>query len=362
MNEVVLVTGSTGLIGSAVARRLAPSFTVIGLDLRAPDDVEPAHERVYLDVTNDDSVRTAFELVQAKYGSRIASVIHLVGHHDYSGQPSPLYEHVTLRGTERVLRYARQLDVGQFVFASSMLVHAPSAPGLPITEDSPVLPSWDYPKSKIDTEQLIHEQRGALRTVTLRLAGVYDDRCHSVPLANQIQRLYERRLVSHLFPGDTSTGQAFVHVDDVTDAILCAVERRAALPAEVPLLIGEPETLSYDELQRTLARLIHDEAWETHEVPKALAKAGAWLKVQAPGEEPFVKPWMVELADDHYELDVTRANRLLAWAPERALGATLPKMVAALQADPVAFYRENQLELPSFLQELSDGSALQAHA
>jgi nucleoside-diphosphate-sugar epimerase len=362
MKDVVLITGSTGLIGSAVARRLASNFTVIGLDTHPPDEVEPARERVYLELTSDDSVRTAFELVQAKYGSRIASVIHLAAHYDFSGEPSPLYESVTLRGTERVLRYANQLDVEQLVFSSSMLVHAPAAPGQRITEESPLLPSWDYPKSKIDTEQLLHEQRGDLRTVTLRIAGVYDDRCHSVPLANQIQRIYERRLIGHLFPGDTATGQAFVHLDDVADAIARAVERRASLPAEVPILIGEPETLSYDELQRTLARLIHGEEWETRQIPKALAKAGAWLKEQAPGDEPFIKPWMIDLADDHYELDIARASALLAWAPERSLRATLPKMAQALRADPVAFYRENHLELPSFLEERSDGSTMQAQA
>jgi nucleoside-diphosphate-sugar epimerase len=362
MSDIVLVTGSTGLIGSAVARRLAPSFTVIGLDTHPPDDPEPARERIYLDLTNDDSVRTAFELVQAKYGSRIASLIHLAAHYDFSGEPSPLYESVTLRGTERVLRYAKELDVEQFVFSSSMLVHEPSAPGQRINEDSPLFPSWDYPKSKIDTEQLIHEQRGNLHTVTLRIAGVYDDRCHSVPLANQIQRIYERRLISHLFPGDTATGQAFVHLDDVTDAIARTLERRADLPPEVPILIGEPETLSYDELQRAFARLIHGEDWETQKVPKALAKAGAWLKEQAPGEEPFIKPWMIDLADDHYELDIARAGKLLGWAPLRSLRATLPRMIQALEADPVAFYRENHLSLPGFLAERSDGSTTQAHA
>ena len=42
-------------------------------------------------------------------------------------------------------------------------------------------------------------------------------------------------------------------MDDVVEAILLAVERRAALPSDVALLIGEPETLSYDEPQHTFA-------------------------------------------------------------------------------------------------------------
>jgi nucleoside-diphosphate-sugar epimerase len=360
--EIVVITGSTGLIGTAVARRLAPEFTVIGLDTHPPANPDPGRERVFLDLTSDDSVRTALELVHAKYGARIASFIHLAAHYDFSGEPSPLYESVTVRGTERVLRHMKLLEVEQFVFSSTMLVHAPCKPGERISEESPLLPTWDYPKSKVDTEQLIHEQHGQVPSVNLRIAGVYDDRCHSVPLANQIQRIYERRLVSHLFPGDTLTGQAFVHLEDVSEAIAQTVARRAVLPREVPLLIGEPETVRYEELQRTFGRLIHGEEWETRQIPKAVAKAGAWLKEQAPGEDPFIKPWMIDLADDHFELDVTRAKQLLCWEPRRTLRGTLPLMIQALKADPVAFYRDNQLELPSFLADRADRSPTQLHA
>ena len=127
------------------------------------------------------------------------------------------------------------------------------------------------------------------------------DECHSIPLAHQIQRIYERRLTGRVYPGDVSHGQAFVHLDDTLEAIRLAVEQRHALPTETTLLIGEPETFSYDELQRAFLRLIHDEEWDTRQIPKAIAKTGAWVLDNMPLlEEPFIKPWMVDLADDHY--------------------------------------------------------------
>ena len=58
----------------------------------------------------------------------------------------------------------------------------------------------------------------------LRIAGVYDDDCHSIPLAHQIQRIYERRVTGRVYPGDVSRGQAFVHLDDTLEAIRLAVE------------------------------------------------------------------------------------------------------------------------------------------
>jgi hypothetical protein len=109
----------------------------------------------------------------------------------------------------------------------------------------------------------------------MRIAGVYNDACHSIPLANQIQRIDERWLTSHVYPGDTSHGQAFLHLDDLVAAMLQLVEERARLPRELPLLVGEAETLSYEELQQEFGRLIHGEPWETTEIPKALAKTGA---------------------------------------------------------------------------------------
>jgi nucleoside-diphosphate-sugar epimerase len=227
-----------------------------------------------------------------------------------------------------------------------MLVHAPCQPGQHIDESWPVEPKWDYPESKLRTERLILSERAGIPAVLLRLAGVYTDRCQSIPLAHQIQRIYERRLTANVFPGDTSTGQSFVHLDDVIACLKAVVVQRAELPEEAVMLIGEPDPLSYEELQRRLARLIHGEAdWPTRQIPKAVAKAGAWVQDRIPGiEEPFIKPWMIDLADDHYALDITRARTLLDWQPQHNLYETLPKMVAALEADPAGWYRRNKLE------------------
>jgi nucleoside-diphosphate-sugar epimerase len=354
---VVVVTGSSGYIGAAVVRRLGERHRIVGFDRPGLPHPPPPAETVDCDVTQDDSVARALETVWNRHGGRIAAVIHLAAYYDFSGEPSPLYEQVTVRGTERLLRGLRRFHVQQFVFSSTMLVHAPCEPGQRIDEDWPLDPRWDYPRSKVKTENLIRAQcldaaarpEGSLPVVVLRIAGVYDDHCRSIPLAHQIQRIYERRLTSYVFPGDTSHGQSFVHLDDLVEAIALAVERRATLPPETTLLIGEPETLSYEDLQRAFGQLLHGEEWETRQIPKALAKAGAWFQDVAheqlgAGDEPFIKPWMIDLADDHYALDTTRARSLLGWEPRRGLRATLPRMVAALKADPAGWYKENRLE------------------
>jgi nucleoside-diphosphate-sugar epimerase len=345
--HTIIVTGSSGLIGSAVIERLSSRFKVVGFDKVGPPHPPVQAECVSVDLTSDQSVEDAMARVRYAYGDHIASVIHLAAYYDFSGKDSPFYEELTVRGTERLLRNLRDFHVEQFIFSSTMLVHAPTTPGKPITEDSPLEAKWEYPQSKIDAERAILAQHDDTPVVLMRIAGVYDDDCHSLPLAHQIQRVYERRLTAKVYPGDITRGQAFVHLEDLLEAIDLAIARRRELPAEAIVLIGEPKTPGYDTLQREFARLIHgeEEEWETREIPKTLAEAGAWLQDVMPfGEEPFIKPWMIEMADDHYELDISRAHKLLGWTPRHSLQATLPAMVRSLKQDPAEFYLENKLE------------------
>ncbi|MBA3966202.1 MAG: NAD(P)-dependent oxidoreductase [Nitrospirales bacterium] len=344
---VVLLTGSSGLIGFPLVQRLAQESTVIGLDREGPPHLPPRVECVYVDLTSDKSVGQAMDHVRQSYGDRLLSVIHLAAYYDFSGQPSPLYDELTVQGTRRLLRALKPFQVEQFLFSSTMLVHAPCQPGQRIDESWPREPTWPYPESKVKTEELILAERGTMPVVLLRIAGVYTDECRSIPLAHQIQRIYERQLVSHVFPGHMAHGQSFLHLNDLIEVFARLVHRRKQLPPVLPLLVGEEEFLSYDELQHQFGRLIHDEKWETREIPKTLAEAGAWVQGAIPfGDEPFIKPWMIDHADDHYALDISQVSTLLDWEPKRSLRDTLPLMIAALKADPVAWYREHHLTPP----------------
>ncbi len=342
----LIVTGSSGRIGSSFIDRVGETYIEMGFDREGPPHPPPDTEHVIAcDLGSDESVRTALDKVRRLGHRQIASIIHLAAYYSFSGEPSPQYEQVTVRGTERLLHGLRDFEVEQFIFSSTMLVHAPCEPGERINEDWPLEPKWDYPKSKVATEQLILRERGDVPVVFLRIAGVYDDRCHSIPIAQQIKRIYENNLLGRLFPGDISHGAAFVHMEDMVEALVLAVEHRQALPPVTTLLIGEPETLSYDALQRTISRQLHGKEWTTYSIPKPLATFGAWIQTLLPGGDPFIKPWMIDLSDDHYSLDVSRARTLLGWEPRHSLRETLPTMLRDLKADPAGWYQENDLEV-----------------
>ena len=349
---VVLITGYAGAIGSALGGRLRPRYRVVGLDMGCKSD-----DCIEADITSDEKLAKALTIVRERYGSRIASVIHLAAFFDMTGEPNKLYDTVNVQGTERLLRALSDFEVEQFIYASTMLVHAPTEPGRPINEASPIEPKWAYPKSKVDAENVVRTRHGKIPILILRIAGMYTDQCDSATLAQQIQRIDQRTLLSRVFPGDTSRGQAFVHIDDLSDAVARAVDRRHELTQDLTLLIGEPGTpMGYAELQNEFGRLIHGDPWPTTQIPKSVAKTGAWLQDKAEdvvpdaidqGEEPFIKPFMIDLADDHFELDITHAEQSLGWRPQRTLKSTLPKMIDALKADREAWYARHKLTSPA---------------
>lgn len=344
MADVVLITGSSGYLGGAIIKKLADKYTLVGFDRPGGKAPPECAKQVGVDLSSDKSVREAFQKVRSEFGDRIASVIHLAAYYDISGQENPLYDKITVQGTRRLIEALQDFDVVQFVFASTMLVHRPTdRPDEKIDEDSPVDPQWAYPESKVKTEQLLREKHGEIALVLLRIAGVYDNMGHSPFVAQQIARIYEHRLTAHLYPGMLCANQSFVHLDDLTDAIARLIERRGDLPLELPLLVGEPEALGYEEVQNIIGCALHGEEWTTIRIPQPIAKAGAWLQEEVLGEESFIKPWMVEASNDHYILDISRARSRLGWEPKHKLRDTLPKMIAALKRDPIGWYKENKL-------------------
>jgi nucleoside-diphosphate-sugar epimerase len=57
--EVVIVTGSSGLIGSALIKELAGDFALVGFDKVATGLPPPAAECVCIDLTSEHGVNSA---------------------------------------------------------------------------------------------------------------------------------------------------------------------------------------------------------------------------------------------------------------------------------------------------------------
>ncbi|PAX07768.1 NAD-dependent epimerase/dehydratase family protein [Sphingomonas lenta] len=355
---LVVITGAAGNIGRSLAKALADRYRVVGLDVT---DTGTDFPLIEVDLTKDESVSVALARLREEHGSRIASVIHLAAFFDFTGEDKPQYRAVNVEGTRRLLRALQPLEVEQFLYSSTMLVHRPGKPGEAIDEYQPIEPGWAYPKSKAEAEQVIAQEHGRIPYVLLRLAGLYDEETSVPTLANQIARIYERDFQSHLYSGDVRAGQAMIHREDMIDAFVRAVDRRADLPPDAAILVGEREAIGYDDLQDRLGKLIHgEEDWETIRVPAPVAAVGAWAQLKAEpivpdaldeGEKPFIRPFMTRMASDHYALRIERAESWLGWRPRHRLSDTLPATVKRLKRDPLAWYKANKLNPPDWMED-----------
>ncbi|MCE0724424.1 MULTISPECIES: vitamin K epoxide reductase family protein [Legionella] len=349
---IVIITGSSGKIGTALACALRNSYKIVGFD-QDKDACE-----IPCDITSDISLALSFRLFKEKYGNKIAAVIHLAAYFDFTGEESSLYQAVNVNGTKNLLLALQDFEVERFIYASTMLVHEPCILGETINENAPLLPKWSYPKSKLEAEKVIKKYHGKIPYLILRLAGLYDDVTSAPTLANQIARTYERDIKSHLYAGDLNVGQSFIHQKDLIELFKKALFYRNELPQKEIILAGEPKTLSYRKLQNRIAQLIHGEQSSLYKVPYTVAKAGAWLEHQAEplipddfdqGEKPFIRSFMIDLASDHYALDITKAKKHLHWEPKHSIEETLPKIIDSLKADPEIWYKKNRVIQPDWM-------------
>jgi nucleoside-diphosphate-sugar epimerase len=353
---LVLITGAAGDLGSRIARVLSRDYRLVGLERPGKTASMPL---LHADIADQGSVEQALAQLRERHGARIASVIHLAAYFDFTGDENPLYDKVNVQGTRTLLRALQSLEVEQFVYAGTMLVHEPCKPGERIDEQRPLAPKWAYPKSKAAAEAVIRDEHGRIPYLLLHLAGVYDERSCVPTLAQQIARIYERDFTSHLYSGDPAAGQSMLHKEDMADAFRRAVDRRAELQPGETILIGEPEAIGYDTLQDRIGRLVHgDDEWTTLRLPKPAARLGAAVQEQLEplvpdaidqGKKPFIRPFMVDMADDHYALDITKARRLLGWEPRHRLDDVLPQLVQALKHNPPGWYRDNGVTPPAWL-------------
>lgn len=315
--EVLVLIGASDRVGARIAHKFAdPRFTVIGLDSRPPKVSTTNFEFIKCDVGQERELKQAFEHILQKHGARISSCIQLVRE-------------------AHVLPHLAPFTAEQYLFMSSLLVHAPCEPGQRISEIWPLGPVWDSAKKDLETEELLRARRQNMPLVILRPSCLYDDMCHSTLLAEQIQRIYERQVWALFYPGDLTHGFARLHIDDLADAVWLTVQRRYGFQHELTLIVSEQETVSYDELQKVLGLLCYGEECKTWAIPKWVAKFVRGL------EEAFAPH-----VDSNYWCDTSRIQDKLGWVPKHAFRKSLPKMIDFLKENPLGWYRENGLKMP----------------
>lgn len=169
LNLRIVVTGSTGLLGSTACEILvADGHHVIALGRDFPKQEEGGAERVFADLAQSG--------FSALLPGKVDAIIHLAQSANYRDFPSSASEvfRVNLGSTQELLDYAAKSDVGRFIYASSGGVYESGA--FAFQEESKLQTPREidfYLASKLGGELLAQSYRGIFNHTILRFFFIY---------------------------------------------------------------------------------------------------------------------------------------------------------------------------------------------
>ena len=253
MSQSILVTGGAGYIGSHACKALARA----GYLPVAYDNLSRGHrEAVRWGPLVEGDIADHTRLRAAITEHRMSAVMHFAAYAyvgESVGDPG-LYYRNNLCGTLAMLEVLRDCGVRNIVFSSTCATYGlPET--VPIRETAPQRPVNPYGETKLAIERALHwyGQAHQLRWVALRYfnaAGAdrdseigedHEPETHLVPLV--LQAALGRREAIEIYGTDypTPDGTAirdYIHVDDLAEAHLRALERLLAGGEAIALNLG----------------------------------------------------------------------------------------------------------------------------
>ncbi len=303
----VLVTGGAGYIGSHGARALARR----GHDVAIYDNLSTGHREL----------AQGFELVEGHVGDAATlgralrgadAVMHFAAHSlvGESVQHPRKYFENNVRDGLVLLNTCLEAGVHRFIFSSTSSVYgAPRE--VPIVEDAPKAPVNPYGMSKLAFEYAMQSYDPAygLRFMSLRyfnaagchesgeIGELHNPETHLIPAA--LQSATGARAELQIFGDDYDTPDGtcvrdYIHVEDLAEAHVLALEHLAGGGASAILNLGTGKGHTVKEVVTTIERVI-----------------GRELKKRIVGRRPGDPPALFA--------DPSRAEKLLGWKATRSL-------------------------------------------
>jgi nucleoside-diphosphate-sugar epimerase len=340
--NVILITGAAGFLGSAITVALSRKHTVIAVDTREPNEAlcwaTPGVVWERIDVADSGSVGALFRSIRGDHG-RLDFLIHLAAFYHFGDDWLPEYERTNVQGTENVLQAARDVSAQRVIFASSVAAMEPPRPGQLLTERTSMSAFFPYARSKQLGEEMIEKEANALPGIVLRVAGAFSDWCELPPLYSLIKRWSGRGPLSRLIPGCGNSGFPYIHRDDVVRSVRRCIECHATLAPFEVLLASPSGAVSHSEVFSAIQRTA---AGRTPPppilIPPRLARLGLSLRTalgRLGGKTYYEQPWMLDFVDRPWATDASFTESRLAWSCTPGMGILdrLPQILERFRAD-----------------------------
>ena len=310
LSTKVLVTGATGFIGQALARKLLERGESVRVLVRDEGKLAAlgleADEVVRGDITDLEAVERA---------TRDVSIVYAIaGTFREPGLSDRRYREVNVEAVRTMHEAAMRSGVKRIVHCSTCGIHG-SIDGTPADETHPVRPVGIYEQTKAEGERLALElgARSGIEVTALRPTPVYG------PGDTRLLKLFKlasRRPV--IMIGDGTAGYHLVYIEDLTDAFILAGASPAANGEA--FLIGGPEIPSLNEIVHTLACVNgHGDVGNVVRIPAKPVWLAGWLceaMCRPLGVDPPLHRRRVEFFINNRAYNIDKARRLLGYSPK----------------------------------------------
>jgi dihydroflavonol-4-reductase len=321
----IFLTGGTGYIGRALARRLAESGHEVRALVRPTSDAGPLQQLGIATFVGDIADRASM-----REGMSGADwVIHAAAELQFGGPPERMRA-ANVQGSENVASLAFKLGVGRFLSVSSMAWWGGSPPdGRVVDETAPPFMPFPtlYSATKHSGEVAIQEwgKKG------LKINSVFPSLVYGPPGKKEGANAILRGLLKGRFPvlvgADKKT--SWIYLDDLIEGMLKVMEKA---PAGRGFLMAGDVTTLRGLADRVCA--LGGVKPPRLNLPVGVARAGLILSSPFYRMRGFRPPFSAEQLNSlerHWVFDDSRARTELDWRP-RTLDEGLPPSVAFLKA------------------------------
>lgn len=299
----ILLTGSSGFVGAALAKSIAAS----SFGLVAPTRTGSASDN------NDQPARLARIMggIDAatdwvRFLKGVETVVHCAAVSEVGKNPDEKQLHalrsVNIDGTLNLARQAALAGVRRFVFLSSIKVNGDSTRlGTPFMCDDSPLPVDAYGLSKLDAERGLQNiaRESGMEFVIIRPPLVYGP-----GVKGNFRMLMQ--LVEYGVPlplSNIRNQRSYIGIDNLVDLVIACTSHPKA--ANQILLASDDQDLSTTELLRSIAQAM-GKSTSLFPCPKQVLATAA----------KFVgKSTLAEKLLGSLQVDISKTKRLLSWVP-----------------------------------------------
>ncbi len=345
--QVVLITGASGFIGTALIARLKKRYYILGIDKVLYKDRDNSVLWYKADISDKKLLSKTFCEMKEKVSGKIDYVFHLAAYYDMLNEENKKYRETNENGTRYLLDNLMDFSVNNFIFASSTAVLTPALGDDKLNEESALGSMLYYGKSKIAAEKILLEYKKKIKVTIFRPSAVYSEDCRSIPLANKIAVIRRRSFGCRIFPGKGEGGLSYIHISDVLDAFEKAVSRSSEIPSGSIFILSEEDYIPNNKLYGLIYREIYGKYLNLICLPKWFVRASLYLinsVYSLSGKIFFFKPWMVDIVDKRYHFNVEKAEKELGWQPKFHLEQYMKVIIENLKRDTRRWFTINNIK------------------